>query len=299
MAFSLMNGLSQAGASIAQTAGAEGLEMQKSDLQSQRDQLAAATAHQYKGEEAVQSEQLAEQGTGVTAGYAATAASKLADVNAAAASKLADFQTGLAKLQGSNQLAVAKVGAGAEIGAANISAAASQANVKAQLAQGDVQVGPDGTFMSIDKTTGKEKPITDDAGNPVKGVVPGQAALIRDMVQSTNEQMRAVTNRYDNDLRGPQKNLEDAMKAAATAQVDPAKDPGVIEAKAAVDAIKKEYQPALDNLNKNMSAAAAAMLGSTSVGAGAPGNAPQTPPKAPGGPQRPPLASFNQPQPTP
>ena len=48
MAFSLMNGLSAAGATIATQAGAEGLEMQKSDLESQRDQLAAATANTYK-----------------------------------------------------------------------------------------------------------------------------------------------------------------------------------------------------------------------------------------------------------
>lgn len=274
MGFNIGAGLSQMGSAIATTAGAAGLEIQKNDLETQRDALAAATAHGYKSQE------LEESG-----GIAATAASTLADVNAKAAKIQDDFQTGLTKLQGSNSLAVANVGAKAQVQSAGIEASASMANVSAQLKEGDIQTSPDGTLLKIDRSTGKSTPVVDDNGNPVKGIVPGQAALVRDTVNSTNEQLRALTIRYDNELKGPQQQLDQVLKTNTDE-----KDPDVIAARQAVADVKKEYAPAFTHLNTIMDSAAAAMT----AGANLP--AVNKPGISPG--NKPPLASFDKAAPT-
>lgn len=273
MGFDIGAGLSQMGQSVANTAGAMGLEMQKSDLETQRDQLAAATAHGYKSQE------MEEQG-----GIAATAASSLADVNAKAAKIQQDFETGLTKLQGQNSLAVANVGAKAQVQSAGIEASASMANVRAQLQEGDIQVAPDGTMLKIDRSTGKSTPVTDDNGQPVKGIVPGQAALVRDTVNSTNEQLRALTIRYDSELKDREAALNQVLKTNTDST-----SPDVISAKQAVDDVKKEYGPAFAHLNGIMDSAAAAMT------AGA--NLPPANKSGPSGGNKPPLASFDKPAP--
>lgn len=264
MGFNLGAGLSEMGQSIATTAGAMGLEQQKSDLMEQRDQLAAQTAHGYKSQE------MEEQG-----GIAATAASSLADVNAKAAKIQQDFETGLEKIRSTTSLGVANIGATAQVKSAGIEASASMANVRAQLQEGDIQVAPDGTMLKIDRSTGKSTPVTDDSGNPVKGIIPGQAALVRDTVNSTNEQLRALTIRYDNELKGPQAALDQVLKTN-TDQTSP----DVIAAKQAVDDVKKEYQPAFTHLNTIMDSAAAAMTAGANLPVGnKPGNG-QAPPAA-------------------
>lgn len=266
MVFNIGNGLSTMGQSIANTAGAAALEMQKNDLETQRDQLAAQTAHGYKSQE------MEQQG-----GIAAIAASKLADVNSAAADSQHKFETGIEQLRESGALARENISAGATVQSAQISAGASMANVKAQLSQADVQVGPDGTLMAIDKTTKKATPVLGDDGQPVKGVVPGQAALVRDAVNANNEQLRALTIRYDNELKGPQTVLDNLMKTNPDET-----DPDVIAARQAVIAVKKEYAPAFQHLNNNMDAVVASISSSALPGGG----------KAPTG-NKPPLASFD------
>jgi hypothetical protein len=224
---------------------------------------------------------------GVKAGYAATAASNLADVNTKAAQVQNDFQTNLENLQEGSREKIANISAGATLGAANIEAGASTANVKAQLAQKDIQVSSDGTMQAIDRTTGEASPVTGDDGKPIKSVVPGAAALVRDMVNSTNEQMRALTYQYKSDLKGPQDNLTKLRSQGLSDS-----DPEVISAQKDVDTIRNQYAPAFANLNKNMDTAAASMrvisgLDQNQPGGKAPDNSAPPPAK-----NRPPLGSF-------
>lgn len=234
---SLLNGLSAMGAAVSNTAGNAALEQQKSDLESQKEILANQLAGQREHVGRVESGEIA----------------------ATAAGKQQQFESGQQTERLSTETALEASREGSAQTIAGMDIAGRHQDVQAQIKAGALETGVDadsGNTLVINKLTGKSTPLLGMDGKPLNLVNPAQAQLARDVVISTNEQVRAATQQYRIASGNAQKDVADALKAASGDQ----KDPDVLAARQRQQDITDQYNESIKSLNDNVSAQVNAAL---------------------------------------
>lgn len=206
MAFNIGAGLSAMGASVANTAGSEALEMQKSNLESQRDILAdqLAGARESKGRQ------------------------EAGEIAATAAGKQQEFEKGLentkeifAASESSKQLSAQEQEETARnlttLSAAHISAAASTAVAKMETDANSTETGFDaktGNIVRYNKVTGASSTLTNPDGTPLTLTNPAQWQGVRDLTSKTDAEIRSIGTTYSAIVRADQDNIDKALAAA-------------------------------------------------------------------------------------
>lgn len=237
------------GASIADTAGQLGLSQQKADLENQKLVLADQL------QQGRDTRQFAQQDKTVAAEQGgAMARTQLSEDAATGRTKLSeDAATGrnTATINAENTRNAATIAAENKRAAAAIAAGALETGVDSDT----------GNTLVINKITGKSTPLMGMDGKPLNLVNPAQAQLARDVVISTNEQVRAATQQYGIASRDAQKDVSDALKASGGDQ----KDPDVLAARQRQQTLTQQYNDSIKSLNDNVAAQVNAALHRTKL----------------------------------
>lgn len=249
MGFDISNGLSLMGSTIATQAGNEALEMQKAGLENEKLVLAdkLATTRESKGRQ----EQAGIESAGriQQEGLTELSNKQLSDLNVTAHGKELDqdTQAAVSKLQ--------KLSAPDMIKAQHAIAMATLGPVDLS-----VQVKDDGTAMTFDPRTGKATPMVDPTtGQPLKFQNAAAMQAVTQSINALKDEARDIATPYHTELVAAQT----VYKASPTP-----------ENLAAINDIKKEYQPKLDSVNGRLNSLADALSVKSGVGAGgAPANA--------------------------
>jgi hypothetical protein len=242
-------GLSAMGSAIADTAGKMGLAQQQTDLESQK--LLLADQLQRGRDQA----QFAQQDK-ITDKTEAGATARTQMTEEGANTRADNAETG-ANTRNADTIAGENKRSADTIAAENKRAAAA-------IAAGALDTGVDadtGNTMIFNKVTGKSTPLMGMDGKPLNLVNPAQAQLARDVVISTNEQVRAATQQYGIASRDAQKDVSDALKASGGDQ----KDPDVVAARERQKTIGQQYNESIKSLNDNVAAQVNAALHRTKL----------------------------------
>lgn len=123
--------------------------------------------------------------------------------------------------------------------------------IEAAEKQGEIKIGEDGTGLLINRKTGKTTPLLDDSDMPLKFANPEKAKAQAELITTTRDQLTSTVRLYETDLKQAQAELTAALKSP-NAMIDPQKDPGVIEARKAIDAVRQRYEPKLQMMTGRM-----------------------------------------------
>lgn len=240
---SLLNGLSTMGASIASTAGSAALELQKSQLEEEKEQLASQLA---EGRESrMESQRQAGQ-------------EKLIPLQTEANIKVAQATSDFGvtahgkELKQETDAAISKVKA---LSQPDMLAAQRAITMASTLPNYSLQIGDDGSAQLLNTLTGQVKPATDASGTPVKFQNPAQMQAITAQVNALRDHSRDVDYAYRQELTA----------ASSAYKTDPSE-----ANKAAIQAVKDKYDPLLNDIGHQFEALTTALGGKSGLGVALP-----------------------------
>lgn len=229
MAFNVAAGLSQMGETVAKVTGLAALEQQKSGLETERLKLANDLAMQR--ESAGRKEQHG--------------------LNLETLEKQQTFQASEGDKTRATQLEAHRISASASMASAGAHLQGVREQIAAAEKLGEFHYNEDGTASMVNKRSGIATPVLGDDGQPKKFQNPEKAKAQAELVTTTKLQLDSTVRLYEAELRQAQTELTQALKSPM-AMVDPSKDPSVTEARKALDAVRKKYEPKIDTMSKRL-----------------------------------------------
>lgn len=224
-------GIAQMGETVGKFAGVAALEQQKSGLEAERLKLANDMAMQR--ESAGRQEQ------------------HTLDIDTLG--KKQAFEGSEGEKNRAAQLEAHKISAGASLAAAGMHLQATRETIAATERLGDFKINEDGTASLVNKRTGVATPVQGPDGSAVKFSNTDKAKAQAELITTTKDQINSTVRLYETDLKQAQGELQAALKSPG-AMVDPSKDPGVLEAKKGIDAIRQKYEPRITTMTNRMNA---------------------------------------------
>lgn len=222
-------GLAQVGDTVGKFAGLAALEQQKSGLEAERLKLANDMAMTRESAGRQEAHTLELDTLGKRQAFEGTENEK----NRAAT------------------LEAHKISAGASLAAAGMHLQATRETIAATERLGDFHYNDDGTASLVNKRSGVATPVLGADGEPRKFANPEKARAQAELITTTRDQINSTVRLYETDLKQAQGELQAALKSPG-AMVDPAKDPGVLDAKKNIDAIRQRYEPRITTMTNRM-----------------------------------------------
>lgn len=222
-------GIAQMGETVAKATGAAALEQQRSELQKESMVLANRLAGERES----------------------TGRREQHGLNLETLDKQQTFQGAEGDKTRATQLEASRISAGASAASSAAHLQGVREQIAATMQLGDFKYNEDGTASMVNKRTGVATPVLGDDGQPKKFANPEKAQAVAKLVETTKDQLNSTVRLYETDLKQAQAELAAALKSPG-AMVDPVKDPGVLEAKKAIEAIRLRYEPSIKTLTNRM-----------------------------------------------
>lgn len=288
--FSVANGLSEMGKTVAQTAQAWTLEAQKAEEQRKAIELA---------------EQLASQREDKRMAFQSGEAEKDRGWKTGEGDKERGSREKIASENNKTSLATAGISAGATITAAQIGAASRASETDKTLAAAAARhketidatiaghavpkINEDGTVSIINPARGTAQKLTDDEGNPVKLRDSERAKAQSDSIKALHDTLNSQTRLYEIEMRQAQAELKSILEGEG--RIDP-NSKAVKEARQRINEIKDKYEPQIQQQQAQMRSLITGLLEQAKL-----------PQASSGGDKRPPLSDLiktpGQPKPAP
>lgn len=229
MAFNVAAGIAQMGESVAKISGLAALEQQKSGLENERLKLANDLAMQRES----------------------VGRKEAHGLDMEKLEKSQTFQAAEGDKTRATQLEASRISAGASMANAGTHLQAVREQIAASEKLGDFRYNEDGTASMVNKRSGVATPVLGEDGQPKKFSNPDKAKAQAAMIETTKDQLNSTIRVYEADL----KQAQAAYKAATDSiggKMDPTKDPGVLEAKKEIEAVRQKYEPKITTLTSRL-----------------------------------------------